>query len=216
MTANLTEYFKEHPQANLADVAYTLLVGRKHFTHRRTLVCGDVNDALQALTSADRGRLRTNSLGVDTPIVAFMFPGQGSQFVNMARELYESEQTFREEFNRCAELLEPHLGFDLRPTLYVEANSVAATAERLKQTYLAQPALFVIEYAMAKLLMEWGIRPQAMVGHSIGEFVAACLAGVFSLEDALKLVAVRGRLMQQMPVEQCWQYHFQSRRCSHF
>ena len=199
MTANLAEYLKEHPQADLADVAYTLLVGRKKFSHRRTLVCRDVDDALRALESLDHGRIHTSSLERDAEIVAFMFPGQGSQHVNMARELYESEPAFREEVDRCAELLGPHLGLDLRGALYGEVDSVAMS-ERLMQTFIAQPALFVIEYAMAKLLMQWGIHPQAMVGHSIGEFVAACLAGVFSLEDALKLVAVRGRLMQQMPV----------------
>lgn len=197
MTANLTEYLKQHPQADLADVAYTLLVGRKRFNYRRTLVCQDVNDALGALESMDPGRIRTSSPQPDAETVVFMFPGQGSQYVNMARELYDSEPTFREEIDSCAELVVPHLGLDLRTVIYGDADSVAA--ERLAQTFITQPALFVIEYALAKLLMEWGVRPQAMVGHSIGEFVAACLAGVFSMEDALKLVAARGRLMHHMP-----------------
>ncbi|HMF57482.1 MAG TPA: SDR family oxidoreductase, partial [Pyrinomonadaceae bacterium] len=114
------------------------------------------------------------------------------------RELYEGEQTFRAEVDACAELLRAPLGLDLRTVLYPQADSSEESAERLKQTFITQPALFVIEYALARVWMEWGVHPQAMVGHSIGEFVAACLAGVFSLEDALKLVAARGRLMQQM------------------
>lgn len=199
MTANLAAYLKERPETNLADVAYTLQMGRKDFNYRRTLPCRDVNDALNALESMDRSRVHTNFQERETNGVVFMFPGQGSQYVNMARELYESEQTFRAEVDACAELLRAPLGLDLRSVLYGEADSAEESAERLTQTFITQPALFVIEYALAKLLMEWGVHPQAMVGHSIGEFVAACLAGVFSLEDALKLVAARGRLMQQMP-----------------
>ncbi|MGA9994163.1 MAG: beta-ketoacyl synthase N-terminal-like domain-containing protein [Pyrinomonadaceae bacterium] len=199
MTANLSAYLKERPETNLADVAYTLQMGRKEFNHRRTLLCRDVNDALSALESMERSRVHTNFQERETNGVVFMFPGQGSQSVNMARELYESENTFRAEVDACAELLRAPLGLDLRSVLYGEADSVEESAERLKQTFITQPALFVIEYALARVWMEWGVRPVAMVGHSIGEFVAACLAGVFSLEDALKLVAARGRLMQQMP-----------------
>jgi acyl transferase domain-containing protein len=199
MTANLAAYLKERPEANLADVAYTLQMGRKDFPHRRALVCTDRDDALSTLEAMDPRRVRTNVHEREAGRVVFMFPGQGSQYVNMTRELYESEQTYRAEVDRCAELLRAHLGFDLRDVLYVDASSQEEAAERLKQTFITQPAMFVVEYALARLLMEWGVRPQALVGHSIGEFVAACLAGVFSLEDALKLVAARGRLMQGMP-----------------
>jgi len=196
MTTNLAEFLKTNPQVALADVAYTLLRGRKKFNHCRTLVCKDVDGALSAL---DSGRVYTYSREQDESPVVFMFPGQGSQHANMARELYQQELVFREVVDRCAEILRVPLGVDLRELLYPASDSVAAASDRLPQTFIAQPALFVIEYALAKQLMEWGVRPQAMIGHSIGEFVAACLAGVFSLEDALKLVAARGRVMQDMP-----------------
>ena len=117
----------------------------------------------------------------------------------MAKELYESEPTFKEQIDSCAEVLKPHLGIDLREVIYPSEEESEAATEKLNQTYMTQPALFVIEYALAKLWMEWGVKPQAMIGHSIGEYVAACLAGVFSLEDALGLVVARGRLMQSMP-----------------
>ncbi|HVF55294.1 MAG TPA: SDR family oxidoreductase [Pyrinomonadaceae bacterium] len=202
MTADLAAYLRAHAEVNLADVAYTLKTGRKDFSHRRALVCLDTADALSALEQTDAGRIHTNVQLRDAGAVAFMFPGQGAQHVEMARDLYEGEPAFREEVDHCAELLRPHLGFDLRGVLYPEAGDAKAAeeaSEKLKQTFVAQPALFVVEYALARLWMAWGVRPEAMIGHSIGEFVAACLAGVFTLEEALGLVAARGRLMQGMP-----------------
>jgi acyl transferase domain-containing protein len=136
------------------------------------------------------------------PPVVMMFTGQGAQYAEMGLELYLKEPVYRREVDLCCELLSPHLGLDLRTQLYAPAKDSAAVreaGERLKQTELTQPALFVVEYALAKLWMEWGVKPEAMIGHSIGEFVAACLSGVFSLEDALRAVALRGRLMQRMP-----------------
>ncbi len=128
-----------------------------------------------------------------------MFPGQGSQYVNMGLELYLTEPTFREQIDHCCEALEPQLGVDLREVLYPSEERADEATERLKNTAITQPALFVIEYALAKLWMSWGVQPAAMAGHSIGEYVAACLAGVLSLEDALSLIATRGRLIQQLP-----------------
>jgi acyl transferase domain-containing protein len=199
MTANLASYLKERPQTELADAAYTLQLGRRDFTHRRAFVCRDTQDAVRLLESATASHTQKNAQEQTAPAVVFMFPGQGAQYVQMGRELYESEPTFRLEVDRCAELLRADTGLDLRGILYGEADSDEAAAARLMQTSVTQPALFVVEYALAKLLMEWGVRPEAMIGHSIGEYVAACLAGVFSVEDALKLVSARGRLMQQMP-----------------
>ena len=115
--------------------------------------------------------------------MAFLFPGQGAQYAGMARGIYETEEVFRAEFDRCAELLQPHPGLDLRKLLF-PADKTGATGQ-LTETRIAQPAMFTIEYALAKLWMSWGIRPAAMIGHSLGEFVAAHLAGVFSLQDAL-------------------------------
>jgi acyl transferase domain-containing protein len=198
-TTNLANYFKQHPDLNLADVAYTLQVGRRAFEHRRMVVVQDVEDAVKALESVNPQRVFTQFQESVTRPIVFMFTGQGAQYVNMARELYQNEAAFREECDRCFALLQPHLGIDLRQMLYPTREDVEKAAEQLKQTAIAQPALFVIEYALAKLWMSWGVQPQSMIGHSIGEYVAACLAGVFSLEDALALIATRGRLMQQMP-----------------
>jgi acyl transferase domain-containing protein len=198
-TTNLAEHFKQHPEVDLADVAYTLQVGRRSFNHRRMLVCQGLEDAQGALeTRNPHGVFTDVRESRDRPVV-FMFPGQGAQYVQMAFDLYEAEPTFRAQIDLCSGLLTPHLGLDLRKVLYPILDQSEEANQQLQQTWLTQPALFVIEYALAKLWMAWGIHPQAMIGHSIGEYVAACLAGVLSLEDALALVATRGRLMQELP-----------------
>lgn len=199
MTANLARHFKEHPDLDLADVAYTLHVGRKPFTRRRMLVCQSLGDAAVALETGDPQRIYTADEEPRTRAVAFMFPGQGTQYVQMAADLYKEEPVFRQQVDRCAISLLPPLGLDLRTVLYPGEEEIEQATQQLSQTVLAQPALFVIEYALAKLWMAWGVQPQAMIGHSIGEYVAACLAGVISLDDALAVVAMRGRLMQQLP-----------------
>jgi acyl transferase domain-containing protein/acyl carrier protein len=196
MTTNLAQHFKQNPEINLADAAFTLQLGRKVFGHRRAVVCRDVEDAIKTLE--DPRRVLTSFQEDGSRSIGFMFSGQGTQYPNMSLRLYEHEPAFRNWIDICSELLQPNLGTDLRDVLYSDQEEVAA-GEALKQTSLAQPALFVVEYALARLLMEWGVLPQVMIGHSIGEYVAACLAGVFSLADALTLVAERGRLMQQMP-----------------
>ncbi|MBT8332073.1 MAG: type I polyketide synthase, partial [Deltaproteobacteria bacterium] len=198
-TKNLVEHLKNQPDLNLADAAYTLQVGRRKFSNRRVVVCKNVDEAVNALDTADPNRLFTALANMDDRPVVFMFSGQGSQYVNMGLELYQVEPAFREQIDLCAEILKPHLGLDLRDVLYPDEKKIDEATHRLTQTLMTQPALFVIEYALAKLLAEWGIRPRAMIGHSIGEYVAACLSGVFSLKDALSLVATRGRLMQTLP-----------------
>jgi acyl transferase domain-containing protein len=199
MTDNLAEHLRQHPDLDLADVAYTLQRGRGMFGHRRMVVCRDVRDAVAAMESRDPRRLATAfAESTDRPVV-LMFTGQGSQYVNMASELYRHNPTVRELVTHCSDVLKPHLGFELLDVLYPPQGPTAETTHRLNQTFVTQPALFVVEYALARWWMECGIRPRAMIGHSIGEYVAACLAGVFSLEDALALVAARGRLMQTMP-----------------
>jgi acyl transferase domain-containing protein len=199
LTANLAAHLKQHPEINLADIAFTQQVGRKSFDHRRMLVCREIDDALKALETVDAKRVFTAQQDAIVRPVVFMFTGQGSQYVNMGLELYQSEPSFRKEVDACANLLKPHLGFDLLKVLYPSEQERDEASRKLTQTYTTQPALFVVEYALARMLMSWGVEPQAMTGHSIGEYVAACLAGVFSLEDALQLVAARGRLMQQLP-----------------
>ena len=198
-TANLAGYLKQNPDVPLADVAYTLKAGRSVFRQRRIVVGKDREDALRALQS---GSDLLTAADTDDPRerpVIFMFPGQGAQYLNMGRDLFEHEGVFRENFQRCAEFLKNRAGVDLLPVIYPVAGQEELAAARLEQTQTAQPALFAVEYALAQLWMHWGITPRAMVGHSIGEYVAATLAGVMSLEEALALVAARGKLMQQQP-----------------
>lgn len=197
ITNNLAQHL--HSELNLADVAYTLSLGRKAFDHRRILVCQDIEDAKNTLGILDPKRVLTGVKRVGERPTIFMFPGQGAQYVNMAKELYQSEPTFAEHVDNCCEYLKSHLEFDIRHTIYPSEEQSQGTSDRLQQTAITQSALFVIEYALAQLLMEWGVRPAAMLGHSIGEYVAATLAGVFSLEDALAIVVARGKLMQGLP-----------------
>jgi phthiocerol/phenolphthiocerol synthesis type-I polyketide synthase E len=198
-TENLISHFKRHPQLNTADAAYTTQVGRKAFKHRQMIVCRDLKQAVAALEQSDARRVFRNSQEDEQERAAvFMFPGQGAQQVQMGLGLYRSEKTFREQLDACSEMLAPELGLQLRDLLFPDKDKVEDAAQQLSQTLFTQTALFSVEYALAQLWISWGVRPVALAGHSIGEYVAACLAGVFSLEDALRLVARRGRLMQQM------------------
>ncbi|MGE3267194.1 MAG: SDR family NAD(P)-dependent oxidoreductase [Chloroflexota bacterium] len=199
-TAELALHLRAHPELNLADVAYTLQTGRKAFGERLFVVVGsDPEEAAAALEGRGPRRLVTGSGAYRSRPVAFLFPGQGAQYVDMARDLYAAEPIFRTELDRCADGLWPHLGLDLRELLFPEPAQAEGAAELLRRTEFTQPALFAVEYALARLWMSWGMEPRAMLGHSIGEYVAACLADVFCLDDALSLVAARGRLMQELP-----------------
>ena len=191
IAGRLADHLESRPDLSLADVAFTLQVGRKAFAHRRSLVAEDLPAAIAALRRRQPAGAPAVEMGV-----AFLFPGQGAQRAGMGRELYAAEAVFRREVDQACEILQPLLGLDLREAMF---SSSAEAAERLTQTALAQPALFVVENALARLWMSWGVRPRALIGHSIGEYVAACLAGVFSLEEALAVVAERGRLMQELP-----------------
>ena len=196
---NLAAHLRRQPDLDMADVAYTLQAGRKVFSHRRVAVCRDVEDAAVTLETLDPERVFTRAQEpVERPVI-FMFPGQGSQYVGMAEELYATEPVFRRRLDRCAELLTPHLELDLRELLYPAAEAREAASRQLDQTALTQPALFAVEFALAGLWMEWGVVPRAMTGHSLGELVAACLAGVMTLEEGLALISARGRLIQSLP-----------------
>jgi len=197
-TNNLVEHLKGNPDLCLADVAWTLQVGRRKFPHRRWAAVSNIPEAIEALSQRDRKRVQTRKSANDGTAVYFLFPGQGSQHANMGRQIYESEPVFRRAVDNCCEILRAHLGEDLLPLLYPSVDSSDSEKRRLTDTALAQPAIFTIEYALAQLWMSWGIQPQGMLGHSVGEFVAACLAGVFPLEDALALIAARGRMMQKL------------------
>ncbi len=194
---NLANFAANPGEVSAADAAWTLAIGRKPFRCRRAVAASDLASLAEALRS---GAGVNGVADRSNPPVHFLFPGQGSQHVNMGRAFYESEPRFRETIDRCSGLLLPHLGLRLTEVLYpAEGADLEAAADQLKHTVLAQPAIFVIEYALADLWRHWGLAPAAMIGHSVGEFVAACHAGVFSLEDGLRLLAARGRLMGELP-----------------
>jgi polyketide synthase PksJ len=195
----LAEHLRQCPELDLGDVASTLLVGRRWFAHRRVVLCREGAEAATALAARTPRRLFTAQWDGKPRPVAFLFPGQGAQRPNAGRRAYQQEPYFREVVDRCAALLLPWTGSDLRLDLFPRSGAEAEAAWRLQRTDVAQLALFVVEYAFARLLIERGVTPLALLGHSLGEYVAACLAGVFPLEAALGLVAARGRLMQRLP-----------------
>ncbi|WP_437308122.1 SDR family NAD(P)-dependent oxidoreductase [Sorangium sp. So ce388] len=201
VTANLADHLRRNPSVNLADVAFTLSTGRKAFAHRSAFVCHDSADAAVALSTAEPRQSIGSDVVTRERVPAFVFSGQGSQYEGMARELYEREAVFRAHVDHAADILmRRHRGFDLVGALYPHPRARSAEPKRtLDRTELTQPALFVLEYALARTLMDWGIHPQVMIGYSIGEYVAACLAGVFTLEDALQIVVERGRLVGELP-----------------
>jgi acyl transferase domain-containing protein/acyl carrier protein len=218
-TARLARFLRETPDAALADTAWTLQVGRRAFEHRRVVLCRRAGDAAAALETLDGAQVFTHAPEPGAHPVAFLLPGLGEQYPGMGRGLYRGEPAFREAIDRCTEILRPALGLDLRQALGLDGTvaeseeaggpdlrrllrrpgTEPAAADPLESARLAHPALFAVEYALARLWMGWGIRPQALLGYSLGEYVAACLAGVFSLEDALRLVAERARRLEELP-----------------
>jgi amino acid adenylation domain-containing protein len=182
----------------LADVAFTLATGRRAFAQRAAIVLPRGQDPAVALNALSVEQLDRGVLKGGPADVALMFPGQGSQFIGMGRELYELHPRFKQVLDRCDALAAPALGLSLRELIF-RGERGGKDAEALKQTAIAQPALFVIEYAVAEVLRGYGVVPSILIGHSIGEYAAACVAGVFELDQALTLVIERGRLMQSMP-----------------
>lgn len=185
----LRDHIQSHSGDSLADVAYTLHVGRKRLPHRRFCVVTDREQSISALGDNTPAFLQESH----SRPVAFLFPGQGSQYAGMAASLYAQESAFRNALDECAGLLKAEVGYDIRDIIY---SGDAGTQSALNETRFTQPALICVEYALAQMWMSWGVEPDGMIGHSIGEYVAACLAGVFSLRDALSLVVARGEMMQ--------------------
>jgi amino acid adenylation domain-containing protein len=192
-TRRLSDYLAAHPEINLADAAFTLQTGRKHFHHRRYIICDKPvleitpkNSSMRVLQSPATG-------------VVFMFPGQGSQYVDMGRTLYRDEIVYRQAVDQCAEYFHKYLGEDIRKILFPDDNFYSQAESRINETVNTQPCLFTTGYALAELWKSWGIHPAALIGHSIGEYIAACLAGIMSLEDSCFLVAHRGKMMQSLP-----------------
>ncbi|MGB6169812.1 MAG: SDR family NAD(P)-dependent oxidoreductase [Geitlerinemataceae cyanobacterium] len=196
-------YLDSEPEAKLADICFTANTGRKHFNHRLAVVAESkqqLRDSLAQIASNSANGAAPSSLREVKSVprtVAFLFTGQGSQSVGMGRQLYETQPKFRETIDLCDEILRPFLDVPLVEVLYPQ--NAEETSHLLNQTAYTQPALFSLEYALFQLWKSWGIEPHIVMGHSVGEYVAAVVAGVFSLEDGLKLIAERGRLMQALP-----------------
>jgi len=198
MTDRLVDYLRKAPgDINLPDVASTLLRGRQLLSHRRIVVCSDTEDAIARLESRDPDRAATRLEEAGGRPVYFLFPGLGAEYPGMGRGLYEQEAEFRSHVDHCCHELRAHLGRDLGEILFPVVGAEESAARELSRTELAHPALFTIQYALARQWMAWGVQPEAMIGHGLGEYVAACLAGVFSLSDVLALVVARGRLIAE-------------------
>jgi acyl transferase domain-containing protein len=193
-------FLATHPDVSLANLCHTANTGRSHFEHRLTIVTKSTTELQKQLKAFSEGKTQLGTVQGQVkrrkrPKLAFLFTGQGSQAVQMGRQLYETQPTFRHILEQCDAILHPYLDRSLLSILYPETN----TSTLLQETRYAQPALFAIEYALAELWRSWGVVPDVVMGHSLGEYVAACIAGVFCLEDGLKLVAERSQLMQSLP-----------------
>jgi tyrocidine synthetase-3 len=199
--SNLAAHLEAHPYLQLPSVAYTMQTGRSPFGHRQVVVANNLAEAAESLASSNRVMRGSVPRDGRSPEIVFLFPGQGAQYLNMGRDLYRGEPLFRDNLDRCFDILRPVLGFDLQRVLYPAEQSPQRDGEAvdITSTAIAQPLLVSIEYALARMLMDWGIEPAAMMGHSIGEYTAACVSGVLTLEDTLTLVTARGRLMQELP-----------------
>lgn len=195
MPQRLAAHLRSQAKINLNDVAFTLLTGRQHFDNRYVAVGS--SDSLLETLNGNNGNAFTGKKLEKVHGIVFMFPGQGSQYPGMGKDLYEHEEVFRQWIDDCSSKLLGLLGKDIRELMFAPQSSENEAV--LKETQYAQPAIFVFEYSLAKLLISKGVKPVGFIGHSIGEFTAACLSGIFSLDDALKLVATRANLMQAMP-----------------
>ena len=195
MRHDLSSFLEKNRDINLTDLEYTLQEGRDELSVRMTVPCKDIDTALEELKTARIFNTREKKIDSESK-TAFLFPGQGSQHNRMGMELYETEPVYRKYFDLCCHKLTDIIGVDLRDLLFAEPGSPEAE-EAFKYAYYIQPAIFTLQYSLAKTLMDWGIVPEYMVGHSIGEYAAACLSGIMILDDTLKLVALRGRVMEE-------------------
>jgi amino acid adenylation domain-containing protein len=195
MHNNLINYFKEvgstkNQYSLLADAAFTLQLGRKKFRYCAGILCEDLSSAINQLQLSREKNTPLICDKVNRPKLIFLFPGQGTQYLNLTLSLYTREKTYREQLDHCLKVASSYIGCDLKDILFSSNNQFVG---KINQTEFTHPLLFAVEFSLAKLLIEWDIKPDAMLGHSLGEYVAACLAGVFSLEDAIKLVCARGK-----------------------
>ncbi|RQH48212.1 SDR family NAD(P)-dependent oxidoreductase [Okeania hirsuta] len=204
LVSHYQNYLETNRELELADVCYTANTGRAQFNHRLGVIASNPQELTKKLLQHKAGEevvgVFSGKLSSDSsyPKLAFLFTGQGSQYVNMGRKLYETQPTFRQALEECNQILSSYLEHPLLEILYHQ-DAENSSSSLIDQTAYTQPALFAIEYSLFKLWESWGIKPNVVMGHSVGEYVAACVAGVFSLEDGLKLIAMRGRLMQKLP-----------------
>ncbi|MBD2750179.1 SDR family NAD(P)-dependent oxidoreductase [Microvirga sp. BT688] len=196
--ARLANYLREHPELDLGDVAWTLQKGRRAFSERRVLAARDRDEAIRLLEQNDSRRVFTHTASGGNQSIVFMFPGGGSQYPRMAADLYSVEPVFAKHMDVGLDLLKSRHGIDLRPPLLCEPHKSAEAGKALEDPSLQLPAIFIVEYALAQLVMSWGVKPQALLGHSLGENTAACVAGTMTFEDCLGLVVLRGRLMDRV------------------
>ncbi len=196
-TDQFIDYLKKSDGVDLSDITYTLQKGRVRFPYRKMLVCGSKEEAIDLLSSNQAIERQSIGLQEDLQNVIFMFSGQGFQYVNMCRDLYLSEKVFRDKVDECLRIAKPYSGENYHSILFSEQENHSDT-HSINNTKYTQPLLFIIEYSLSHLLMHWGINPHYMIGHSIGEYVAACVSGVFTLEDCLRVVVRRGELMSQI------------------
>lgn len=197
-STKLAGFLKDNPDEKLSNIAYTLQRGRKEFAYKRFLTVENRDDAIEKLEKLPANSVKTYSDHAEGRDVVFLFPGQGSQYVNMSLDLYEQNPVFRTHLDQCAEILKPVMNVDIRTMLFPEPGHEEEATKQLRNTVNTQPVIFSIEYSLAMLWMDLGVKPAAVLGHSLGEFTAACIAGVFDLETGLKLVAARGSIMQEL------------------
>jgi phthiocerol/phenolphthiocerol synthesis type-I polyketide synthase E len=194
--SNLHDFLQQDADINLDDMAYTYQTGRRYFDHRQVVTFTNREELLEKLKSDNAGQ-KGNTRAANLPLI-FMFPGQGNQYYRMGAELYEENAHFRQVVDECCDFLLKKFDLDLRSLLFYN-NDGNEAKKMLEKTYVTQPAIFVISYAMAQVLMNNGLKPSAMIGHSVGEYVAACISGIMSVQDALTAVATRGALIQKLP-----------------
>lgn len=197
MSQRLADFLQNNPALPLADIAYTLQQGRQAMAYRRTTAVDSHQTAITHLSQPLSAP--PTAVSETPPSIIFMFPGGGAQYPNMGRGLYKTEPIYQAAIDECLRLLRPFLDIDLRPLLFPEAGQEEGAAEELERPSRNLPAIFMVEYALAQLWQSWGIQPTALTGHSMGEYTAACLAGVLSLRDALFIVTLRGKLFETLP-----------------
>ncbi|MDE5116774.1 MAG: type I polyketide synthase, partial [Trichodesmium sp. St2_bin2_1] len=200
LVINYQNYLETNPELALADICYTANTGRAQFNHRLGVMASEPTELIEKLlgwkTESELVGVFSGQPNSESPKIAFLLTGQGSQYINMGQQLYEKAPTFCQALEQCDQILQPYLETSILEIIYPKDEQKSSLVD---QTAYTQPTIFALEYSLAKLWESWGIKPNVVMGHSVGEYVAACIAGVFSLEDGLKLIAMRGKLMQQLP-----------------